>query len=114
MGIVGRTDFEHNVDHLVEAIKGLSEHVAGLLQQISREESEGLRKYKDEDTSLEFTLVTGGLIKGKLLWVGNQSLGIKTESEQNVILYKHAIAFIQEQSDVGSSQGVRKNRAPRL
>lgn len=99
MDTVGRVDFGHNIEYLAETIKELSGHVAGLLQQMDREESERLRKYKDESTSLEFTLVTGGLIMGKLLWVGNQSLGIRTDSDQNIILYKHAIAFIQEQAE---------------
>jgi hypothetical protein len=106
MDTVGRVDFGHNIDHLAEAIKelskqikSLSENVAGSLQQISPEESEGLRRYEDEGTSLEFTLVTGGLIRGKILWVGNQSLGIRTDSDQNIILYKHTIAFIQGRAE---------------
>jgi len=102
MDTVEKIGSGHNTDHLAEAIKELSRQVEDLagriaesLQQISPEESEALRRYKNEGTLLEFTLVTGGLIKGKILWEGNQSLGIRTDSDQNVILYKHAIAFIQ-------------------
>lgn len=89
--------FGDNIDRIGEAIRELSKQVQKL-QQTSHEESERLREYKEEGTSLEFTLVTGGLIKGKILWVDNQSLGIRTDSDKNVILYKHAIAFTQEQA----------------
>ena len=96
MDTVGKAAFGINTDQICEAIRELSKQMEKL-QQISHEESEGLRKYRDEGSSLDFTLVTGGLIKGKILWIGNQNFGIRTNSDQNVILYKHAIAFIQEQ-----------------
>ena len=83
------------IERLTESIKGLSKQVQ-TLQEASSEESERLNSYKEEGSLLEFTMVTGGLIKGKILWVGNQSLGVKTSSGSNIILYKHAIAFIQE------------------
>jgi len=83
------------MDQLVEAIRGLSGHLEGT-QQTCREESERLGKYKEAGTLLEFTLVTGGVIRGTILWLGNQSVGIMADSGQNFILYKHAIAFIQE------------------
>jgi sRNA-binding regulator protein Hfq len=83
------------MDQLIEAIRGLSGHLEGI-QQTCGEESERLRKYKEAGTFLEFTLVTGGVIKGTILWLGNQSVGIKADSGQDFILYKHAIAFIQE------------------
>ena len=83
------------IERLTESIKGLSKQVQ-TLQEVSSEESERLNSYKEEGSLLEFTMVTGGLIKGKILWVGNQSLGVKTSSGSNIILYKHAIAFIQE------------------
>ena len=84
---IGKETFEYNVDRIVQA-----------LQQTGFEESEALDKYKKEGTLLEFILVTGGTMIGKLLWVSNQSFGIRTDSDQNVILYKRAIAFIQEQA----------------
>ena len=83
------------MDQLVEAIRGLSGRLEGI-QQACREESERLDKYKEAGTLLEFTLVTGGVIRGTILWLGNQSVGIKADSGQDFILYKHAIAFIQE------------------
>ena len=83
------------IERLTESIKGLSKQVQ-TLQEVSSEESERLNSYKEEGSLLEFTMVTGGLIKGKILWVGNQSLGVKTSSGSDIILYKHAIAFIQE------------------
>ena len=92
---VGKISFENNVKQLTEAIQELSKQVKKL-QQPGREESEKLKKYEEEEALLEFVLVTSGIIKGKLLWVGNQSIGVSTDSDQNVILYKHAIAFIQK------------------
>jgi sRNA-binding regulator protein Hfq len=83
------------MDQLVEAIRGLSGRLEGI-QQTCGEESERLRKYKEAGALLEFTLVTGGVIRGTILWLGNQSVGIKADSGQDFILYKHAIAFIQE------------------
>jgi sRNA-binding regulator protein Hfq len=83
------------MDQLVEAIRGLSGRLEEI-QQTCREESERLGKYKEAGTLLEFTLVTGGVIRGTLLWLGNQSVGIKADSGQSFILYKHAIAFVQE------------------
>ena len=83
------------MDQLIEAIRGLSGRLEGI-QQTCREESERLDKYKEAGTVLEFTLVTGGVIRGTILWLGNQSVGIKADSGQDFILYKHAIAFVQE------------------
>jgi len=83
------------IDQLVEAINGLSKHLEGI-QQTCGEESERLGKYKEEGTLLEFTLVTGGVIRGRILWLGNQSVGVEADSGQSFILYKHAIAFIQK------------------
>ena len=94
-------DLEHSIGQLGEAIRDLSKQVQAL-QQISREDSEKLKKYKEEGISLDFTLVTGGLITGKILCLDGQSFGIRTDSGQTVILYKHAIAFIQER--VGTSR----------
>ncbi len=83
------------MDQLIEAIRGLSKHLEGT-QQSCREESERLGKYKEAGALLEFTLVTGGVIRGRILWLGDQCIGILAESGQDFILYKHAIAFIQE------------------
>ena len=83
------------MDQLVEAIRGLSERLEGI-QQTCREESARLGKYKETGASHEFTLVTGGVIRGAILWLGNDSVGIRADSGQNFILYKHAIAFVQE------------------
>jgi sRNA-binding regulator protein Hfq len=98
MDTVGNVAFENNINQLGEAIRELSRQVQEL-QQSSREEAEKLEEYREEETSLEFILVTGGLIKGELLWVGNQSIGVRNDSGQIVILYKHAIAFIQKQTE---------------
>ena len=97
MDTVGKISFENTIKQLGEAIRDLSKQIQEL-QQVSREESEKLRKYKEGGDLLEFTLITAGLIRGKILWAGNQSLGIRTDSGQNIILYKHVIAFIQEQA----------------
>ena len=98
MDKVGRVSFENSLGQLSEAIRELSEQVQQL-RQARREELESLRRYREEGSLLEFTLTTGGLIRGKILWMGNQGLGIRTDSGQDVILYKHAIAFIQERVD---------------
>ena len=96
MDTVGRVAFEGNMNQLAESIRELSKQIQEL-QQLSREEAEKLRKYEEAETLLEFILVTSGIIKGQILWVGNQSIGVKVDSGQDIILYKHAIAFIQEQ-----------------
>ncbi len=98
MDDVGRVSFEGNISQLAEAVQELSKQIQEL-QQTTREESERLEKLKGSDALLEFTLVTGGFIRGEILWIGNNSLDIKTDSGQNVILYKHAIAFVQEQTE---------------
>jgi len=87
-----------DINQLTEAIRDLSEQVQAL-QQMNPEESERLEKYIAEDDSLEFILVTGGLIRGKVLWIGNQSFGVSTDSGQDAIVYKHSIAFIQKHMD---------------
>jgi len=96
MDTVGRVAFEGNMNQLAESIRELSKQIQEL-QQLSREEAEKLRKYEEAETLLEFILVTSGIIKGQILWVGNQSIGVRVDSGQDIILYKHAIAFIQEQ-----------------
>ncbi len=98
MDDVGRISYEVNINQLSEAIQELSKQIQEL-QQATREESERLEKLKEGDALLEFTLVTSGFIVGEILWIGNNSLGVKTDSGQNVILYKHAIAFVQEQAE---------------
>jgi len=84
-----------NIIQLCDAIRELSEQIQAL-QRISREESERLKKYMDEGKPLVFNLITSGTIKGEIIWVGGQSIGIQTETGHNFMLYKHAIAFIHE------------------
>ena len=98
MDEMGRISFEGNIKQLAEAVQELSEQIQGL-RQGSREEAERLEKFKEDGTLLEFILVTSGFIRGKILWVGDHSLGLETDSDQNVILYKQAIAFFQEQTE---------------
>ena len=99
MDTTGRISSENDsLDRIGEAIRELSKQLQNV-QQINSEESERLKKYREEGVLLDFTLVTGGLIKGKLLWTGSQSFEIEAESGQNIILFKHAVAFIQEQTE---------------
>ena len=88
--------FKNAIDQLTGAINELSNQVQEL-QQDSHGESERLEKFKKEDALLKFMLVTGGLISGKLSWIGNNSMGVKTDAGEDVILYKHTIAFVQKQ-----------------
>ena len=94
---VGKISYEQNLRQVVEAIQDVSKQLQAL-QQMNAEESERLEKYKAEGDMLEFILVTGGLIKGKILWIGNQSIGVSTapDSDQDAIVYKHSIAFVQK------------------
>ena len=80
-----------NIANIASAIQELSKS-----QKINQIETEKLTAYQNGSAILEFTLVTGGIIKGKILWVDGQSLGIENDRHQKLILYKHAIAFIQE------------------
>lgn len=93
-----KINFEGNTKELAEAVQKLSEQIQGL-QQDSRAEAEALEKFKEDGTPLEFILVTSGFIRGKILWAGDHSLGLETDSGQDVILYKQAIAFVQEQTE---------------
>ena len=99
--LVGKVNFEGNkgdINQLAEAIQELSKQIKEL-QRAGSEESERLKKLEAGGALLEFTLVTGGFMRGKILWIGDHSLGIETDSGQDVILYKHAIAFVQEQTE---------------
>ncbi len=87
--------FDFNLDPLSDAIRDLSKRLQEL-RGADDGDSDRLREYKENDAQLEFTLVTGGLIRGRLLWISNRSLGVRSESGRDFILYKHAIAFIQE------------------
>ncbi len=89
--------FGNTINQLAEAIRELSNQLQEL-QQDSRGESKRLERFKEENVLLEFILVTGGLMRGKLSWVSNHSLGVITDTGQDVILYKSAIAFAQEQA----------------
>jgi len=59
-------------------------------------EMEILQGYESNKTILEFTLITGGLVKGRIKWVDKHCIGVKIDDNHSMILYKHAIAFIQE------------------
>ena len=91
------SNFGDNMNQLAGAIEKLSQYLK-TLSSADGEESERLEKYRENLTLLEFTFVTGGLIEGIIQWTDKQSIGIKTKSGQNIILYKHAIAFVQERS----------------
>lgn len=58
-----------------------------------------LKEYESNSTILEFNLTTGGIIRGKIRWVDKQSIGLEIDDNQRMILYKHAIAFIQEKAN---------------
>ena len=95
MDEVGSVRFGQDISQLTEAIRDISKQLQSL-QQMSSEEAKKLEKYMAESDSVELILVTGGLIRGKILWMGNQSFGVKNDSGQEVIVYKHAVAFIQK------------------
>lgn len=95
---VGKISYEQNLTQVAEAIQDVSRQLQAL-QQMNSEESQRLEKYKAEGELLEFILVTSGIIKGKIVWIGNQSFGVSTDSDQDVIVYKHSIAFIQKPMD---------------
>jgi hypothetical protein len=100
MSEVGNVSFGNDTKRIAEAIEELAKQIKGL-QQADSEESLKLAKYAQTSTTLEFILITGGLIKGKIVWSGSQSIGVETNSGQKFILYKHTIAFIQEQTKQG-------------
>lgn len=87
-----------DIQKLTESIKELSKQIQEI-KSADREESLKLEKYKQEAATLEFILTTGGLIVGVIIWLGSQSIGIMIDSHQEVILYKHTIAFIQEKTE---------------
>ena len=67
-------------------------------REMNSVETEKLTAYQKDGIKLTFMLITGGVIKGCISWVDGQSLGIENENGQNIILYKHSIAFIQEKA----------------
>ncbi|MBD3182632.1 hypothetical protein GF312_10090 [Candidatus Poribacteria bacterium] len=83
--------------NIADSIEILSANIKEVIQNKDKEEEEKLKKYKKEGILLEFTMVTGGIIIGTIVWVGSQSLGVKTKLGDQLIIYKHAIAFIQKQ-----------------
>jgi len=87
------------ISQLTEAIQELSREVKQTCQNNNHEEITKLKEYQENSTLLEITLVTSGIIKGRILWIDDQSLGIKADSEQDFILYKHSIAFIQAKKE---------------
>jgi hypothetical protein len=92
----GNVTYEQNINPLIEAIKDISKQLKAL-QEISSFEVEQFAQYSAEGDLLEINLVTGGLIVGKLLWTGYQTLGIRTNNGKDIIVYKNSIAFIQKQ-----------------
>ncbi|MEK7398932.1 MAG: hypothetical protein AAB116_18515 [Candidatus Poribacteria bacterium] len=62
-------------------------------------ENKELELYKLSNVALIFNLVTGGIVKGKIKWVDKDSIGIILDGDHSIILYKHAIAFIQEKAN---------------
>ena len=88
---------ELNIADLTKAIQELSKQLEAS-KESNKKEKEVLTKYKDDGTILELTLVTTGLIKGRIAWLDDQCLGIETVIGQSVILYKQTIAFIQEKT----------------
>lgn len=97
MSITNLSDDELNksITSIAEAIKELSSK----LDSLKPEESEELKRYYKNGTSLEFTLTTGGIIRGKIRWIQGHSIGIKSDSGGDLILYKQAISFIQKLKD---------------
>ena len=67
-------------------------------QEMNPIETEKLTAYQKDGIKLTFMLITGGVIKGCISWIDGQSLGIENENGQNIILYKHSVAFIQEKA----------------
>jgi sRNA-binding regulator protein Hfq len=67
-------------------------------QDMNPIETEKLTAYQKDGAKLTFMLITGGVIKGCISWIDGQSIGIENENGQNIILYKHSIAFIQEKA----------------
>jgi len=86
---------EQNIAELTRAIQELSKQL-NESKTAKGKEKETLENYKENGKILELTLVTGGLIKGKIAWLDDQCLGIESSNGRIVILYKHTIAFIQE------------------
>jgi len=62
-------------------------------------ENKKLEEYASNNVALIFNLITGGIVKGRIKWVDKKSIGIILDGDQNIILYKHAIAFIQEKAN---------------
>jgi sRNA-binding regulator protein Hfq len=91
----GNVSFGHDINQITEALRNISNQLQAL-RQMNSEDSEGLGKYMEDGEPLEFILVTGGLIRGEIVWMGDQSFGVRNDSGQDVIVYKHAIAFIQK------------------
>ena len=86
-----------NMERLIVVIQELSKQIE-TSRELSQKETQKLTEYQNAGIMLEFTLVTGGIIKGNISWLDNQSIGINTGNGQSVILYKHTIAFIQEKT----------------
>ena len=62
-------------------------------------ENKKLEEYASNNIALIFNLITGGIVKGRIKWVDKNSIGIILDGDHSIILYKHAIAFIQEKAN---------------
>ena len=62
-------------------------------------ENKKLEEYASDNVALIFNLITGGIVKGRIKWVDENSIGIILDGDHSIILYKHAIAFIQEKAN---------------
>lgn len=79
----------------------ISQQLEAIFNEIAPIDSEKTSGKLDECDMIEVGLVTGAPIKGKLNWIDNYVISILTEEEnsEEIILYKHAIAYIRKSSE---------------
>ena len=75
-----------------------SQQLSAILEDYELAESDEIQEKLGDDEVLEIGIIAGVPVKGKLNWIGAYALSITTESEhpEEVILYKHAIAYIRK------------------
>ena len=95
MDEMGKVSFGHDMSQINEALRNISNQLQAL-RHAGSEDSEILGEYIKEGDSMEFVLITGGLISGKIQHMGEQSFVVRNNAGRDIIVYKHAVAFIQK------------------
>lgn len=102
-------DLKLEINRLQEENIKLSQQLSAILEDYELTEGDDIQEKLGDDEVVEIGIIAGTPVKGKLNWISAYALSITTESEhpEEVILYKHAIAYIRKpHSSKGEHHGM--------